>query len=448
MDGLNAFGLWLAQWPSLLDAFMRFLGLGIAASSLPWTIVQVAIIALAYSLALVGVRLLATPLERLVSLARLRPAPLRIAAVILARQQAILFVILLWLGVAAMRAATWGSRSYFLTLVASLVSSWVAITIASRVIRNRTLARLIEIGGWVLVTLGLLGVLPEAMELMDQVALPVGEWRISLLLFVEGVVVIWVLLWMAGWAGNLLERQLRGIEDISPTHRVLIGTVTRTGLVVLALLVGLDTIGVDFSALTFVSGAIGVGLGFGLQKVVSNFVSGIILLTDKSIKPGDIISVGDSFGWISSLNARYVSVFMYDGREVLIPNEDLITNPVENWSFGDTFIRVEIKFGVAYDSDPHRVREIAIAAAERHPRVVKGHAKYANICHITDFGESSIDFVLRFYISDPDNGLTNVRGEVFLNLWDAFKAENITIPFPQREVTVRSQPGPAAPPAD
>ncbi len=374
---------------------------------------------------------------------RLRPTLLRIAGVVLTRQQGIYFSLFTWFGVAAMRAATWHSHSYFLTLFASLVTSLIAITIASRIIRNRSLARLVEIGGWVLVTLGLLGILPEAMDLMNQLALQIGDLRISLLLVVQGVVVLWVLLWAAGRASLLLEKQLVGVEDISPAQQVLIGTVARFLLVTLALLIGLYAIGIDFTALTFVSGAIGVGLGFGLQKVVSNFVSGIILLTDKSIKPGDIITVGDTFGWISSLNARYVSVFMYDGREVLIPNEDLITQPVENWSFGDSFIRVEIRFGVSYQSDPHKVREIALAATQSHPRVVSNHARYSNYCHLTEFGESSIDFILRFYIKDPENGVANVRGEVMLALWDAFKAEGIEIPFPHREVIFKT-----APPAD
>ncbi len=437
MNGLSEFGQWLAQWPSLITVLLRFLGLGLTGNTLTWSIIQLAVVALALSLSFVGTRKFSTRLEALVARTRMKPALLRVIAIVLRRQQGILFIILLWFGVAAMRAATWASNSYFLTLVASLVTSLIAITIASRVIRNRSLARLVEIGGWILVTLGLLGILPETLKLMDQLALQVGELRISLLLVVQGVVVFWVLLWAAGMASRLLDSQLTKFDDISPTQRVLIGTVAHVGLITLALLIGLYTIGIDFTALTFVSGAIGVGLGFGLQKVVSNFVSGIIILTDKSIKPGDIISVGDSFGWISSLNARYVSVFMYDGREVLIPNEDLITQPVENWSFGDSFIRIEIRFGVSYDADPHRVRDLALAAAEAHPRVIKNHQKYSNYCHLTDFGESSVDFVLRFYVSDPQNGLTNVRGEVLLNLWDAFKAEGIEIPFPQRVVTLK-----------
>ena len=238
------------QWPALIEAFLIFFGLGVSAPVLPWSITQLAVIALAFSLSVVGTRLSGQRLEALVSRAGLRPAILRVVAIVLRRQQWILFALLLWLGVAAMRAATWGSHSYFLGLVASLVSSWVAITIASRIIRNRSLARLIELGGWILVTLGLLGILPETVALMDQLALQFGELRISLLLVVQGAVVLSVLFWAAGLASRLLEAQLAGFDDISPTQKVLINTVARFTLITLAFLIGLYAVGIDFAALT------------------------------------------------------------------------------------------------------------------------------------------------------------------------------------------------------
>ncbi|NJL50166.1 MAG: mechanosensitive ion channel [Blastochloris sp.] len=185
--------------------------------------------------------------------------------------------------------------------------------------------------------------------------------------------------------------------------------------------------------LCLLHGAIGLGLGFGLQKVVSNLVSGVILLADRSIKPGDVISVGDTFGWIAQLGARYVSVVTRDGRSFLIPNEDLITNRVINWSFSTQTVRLEVAFGVAYDSDPHLVRQIAVAAAKTVSRV---HDMPPPVCHISGFGESSIDFVLRFWINDPVNGVANVKGDVFLALWDSFRERGITIPFPQMEMRV------------
>ena len=179
------------------------------------------------------------------------------------------------------------------------------------------------------------------------------------------------------------------------------------------------------------SGAIGVGLGFGLQKVVSNLVSGVIILLDKSIKPGDVISLGETFGWIQTLGARYASVVTRDGKEYLIPNEDLITGQVVNWSHSDEFVRLDLFFGTAYTDDPHKVRKLAIEAASRVNRVLTDRP---SVCHIVGFGDSSVDYILRFWIRDPTEGLTNIRGNVYLALWDVFKENGISIPFPQREV--------------
>ena len=162
------------------------------------------------------------------------------------------------------------------------------------------------------------------------------------------------------------------------------------------------------------SGAIGVGLGFGLQKVVSNLVSGVIILLDKSIKPGDVISLGDTFGWIESLGARYVSVVTRDGREYLIPNEDLITGQVVNWSYSNNFVRLDLLFGTSYEDDPILVRELAITATLTVNRVLKDQTP---VCHIINFGDSSIDYMLRFWITDPAAGLTNIKGDVYLSLW-------------------------------
>jgi small-conductance mechanosensitive channel len=184
------------------------------------------------------------------------------------------------------------------------------------------------------------------------------------------------------------------------------------------------------------SGVVGVGIGFGLQRVVSNFVSGMIILLDQSIKPGDTITLGETFGWIRELRARFVSVVTRDGREFLIPNEDFITTQVVNWSFSDKFVRLDVPFGVSYDSDPHQVTDVATEAAASVDRVC---AEYRRpVCWMTEFGDSSINFLLRFWIEDPQQGLTNIRGKVMMALWDAFKENGISIPFPHREVILRS----------
>jgi small-conductance mechanosensitive channel len=224
-------------------------------------------------------------------------------------------------------------------------------------------------------------------------------------------------------------------DELTPSLRVLIGKVLRITLVVVAALVALGGLGIDLTVFTVLSGAIGVGIGFGLQKVVSNFISGIIILLDRSIKPGDTISLGETFGWIRELRARFVSVVTRDGREYLIPNEDFITREVINWSFSDDLVRIDVPFGVSYSSDPHQVIELAIEAASSVSRV---ESSKRPVCWMTEFGDSSLNFLVRFWIRDPQNGLTNIRGQVLLALWDSFKEHDINIPFPHREVIMRT----------
>lgn len=422
------------QGVGLLSGIATSLGLSVEPTQFVWTIVQLGLALLAFALALVFSSITKPRIETWVRAATLRPGTLRAIVVILRRLHLLFFAFFLWLGVLGLRAGTWDSRSYFLTLLATLVAAWVIISISSRAIRNRSLARLIEVGGWILVTLSILGILPEAAALLDSMAIEFNEFRLSALTIVQGIVVLSALVWGAIILSRFVDRRLSNLDDFTPTMRVLVGKIARFSLIVFAVMIGLYTIGIDFTALTLISGAIGVGLGFGLQKVVSNLVSGIILLLDKSIKPGDVISVGQTFGWITSLNARYVSVSMRDGREILIPNEDLITQQVENWSFNDPYVRIEINFGVSYSSDPHLVRKIAVEAAASHKRVITNDKEFPVVCHIVAFGDSSIDFVLRFFIQDPTAGITNVRGDVFLALWDTFKVHEITIPFPHREL--------------
>lgn len=440
MPAIDAALATIRHWPDLFYALLASLGLSVGPGTLSWSILQLAIAGLAFMLAVLLDRRLTPHIKGFLNNSGWRWAALRVASVVLRRLRVILFALLVWFAVVAMRASTWDSRSYFLQLLATLLAAWATISITSRLIRNRSLARLVEIGGWIVVTLSLLGVLPAAMALLDSVAITVNTLRISPLVVLQGAIILWVLVWAAVLVSRFFDRRLNDFEDLTPAMRVLLSKAIRFSLVLLAFTAGLYAVGVDFTALTLISGALGVGLGFGLQKVVSNLVSGIILLLDKSIKPGDVITVGETFGWITALNARYVSVSMRDGREILIPNEDLITQQVQNWSFQDPFVRIDITFGVSYDSDPHLVRDIAKKAAQDHARVITTNPEYPVVCHLTGFGDSSIDFVLRFFIADPVNGLTNVRGDVFLALWDTFKAHAVSIPFPHREVIMHQAP--------
>ncbi len=437
MDVFHSFNLWLSGWPSLVEGLLAQIGLPLDTYRLPWTLLQLGLLLSAFLVAVIASRVTTPIFENWIRGRKFRAGTLRGFAVVLRRLQIVYFAALLWLAVIVMRTVTWNSRSYFITLAASLVAAFALISIASRIIRNRSIARLVEWIGWITVTLTLLGLLPETMALLNSMALNISSVRISVLTLMQGIVVLTGLIWFASTASRIVDQRLSTLEDFTPSMRVLAGKLVRFSLMVLAIILGLGAIGVDFTALTLISGAVGLGVGFGLQKVISNLVSGVILLMDKSIKPGDVITVGDTFGWITSLHARYASVTMRDGREILIPNEDLITQQVQNWSFQDPYVRLDIHFGVSYKSDPHLVKKIAAEAAAKHKRVL---SRFPAVCHITGFGDSSIDFILRFYIGDPKNGLTNIRGDIFLLLWDTLKEHGIEIPFPQRDVMIKQVP--------
>jgi len=350
------------------------------------------------------------------------------------RSHGILLASYCWIAVFVTRATTtFPSRSYILALGASLALAWVVVAISARLIRNPFLRRITRFVVWVYIALSLLNMRDDAIAALDSAAIDLGGLRLSLLMLVQAMATLAVLFVVVGALNAAARKRLQNVEGLSPSMRVLSEKMLRLFLYGLAVVIGLQTVGFDLTSLTVLSGAIGLGIGFGLQKVVSNLVAGLILLLDKSIKPGDVISIGDTFGWITDLSARYVSVKTRDGREYLVPNEDLITGQVVNWSHSNDLVRLDIDFGVSYASDPHEVRKLAREAAVKAKRVVHEPAPQ---CHITGFGDSSIDFVLRFWIRDPIGGLTNIRGDVFLVLWDALKEANIDIPFPRRDVTI------------
>lgn len=365
---------------------------------------------------------------------------LRLAIHIRKRIPLILFVALAWVTVAVMREMTWPSRSYLIGLAATLATAWLLVGVAAWFVQNRFLRRLVMWGMWIYVTLYYLGLTQTAGQVMDNLALEVGDMRVSTLDVLRALVITAVLFTGARFISRTTSLRIEKNQDISPSMQVLVIKFAQVLLYGAAFFIGLKAIGADLTGLAVLSGAIGVGLGFGLQKVVSNLVSGVIILLDKSIKPGDVISLGETFGWIQSLGARYVSVVTRDGREYLIPNEDLITGQVVNWSHTNAFVRLDIFFGTAYHDDPHQVRKIAIAAASSVDRVLSFRPP---VCHIVGFGDSSVDYILRFWIDDPTGGLTNIRGNVYLALWDAFQKHGISIPFPQRELRMLEDVDPA-----
>ena len=372
------------------------------------------------------------------------PGLLRVIVAFMRRFEWLFYVVLLSIAYVATTVIAWPESNYLIYAALLLSLTWFLISVVSHAIRSRTMQRVIAYAAWLYVAAAILGLVDDIAVLLDSAGFNIGNFRLSVLSALQAALMLGALLWLSLSVGNFIDRRVQGIEELTPSLRVLLGKIIRIVLIVIATLVAMSGIGIDLTALTVLSGAVGVGIGFGLQKVVSNFISGIIILMDQSIKPGDTISLGETFGWIRELRARFVSVVTRDGREFLIPNEDFITREVINWSFSDKYVRVDVPFGVSYDSDPHEVMRLAIDAASGIDRV--DSTRYAPVCWMTAFGDSSLDFLLRFWISDPQQGLTNIRGKVLLALWDTFKEHSIKIPYPHRElifntpVAVTSEP--------
>lgn len=402
----------------------------------PHIVLQLGLIAVLYLAAWYLAKRTEPALEAGIRSIKGMPGLLRVLAVFLRRLRWLIFGILLAIAFVATSLAAWPASNYLVYSTMLLVGAWILISVGSAAIRNRLIGRLFAGTIWVFAAASILGIGDDVAVLLDGIGFNFGNVRLSVLSVVKAVVSVAVLMWLAFATGNFLDRRVQRVEELTPSLRVLLGKILRIVLIVFAVMIAMQSLNINLTALTVLSGAIGVGIGFGLQKVVSNFISGIIILLDQSIKPGDTITLGETFGWIRELRARFVSVVTRDGREYLIPNEDFITTQVINWSFSDKYVRVDVPFGVSYDSDPHEVTRLAIESAASVDRVASNY--YKPVCWMTEFGDSSINFLLRFWIDDPQNGLTNVRGKVLLALWDIFKEHDIKIPYPHREVIMKS----------
>ncbi|MEW4457011.1 mechanosensitive ion channel domain-containing protein [Roseibium algicola] len=429
---LESFVAELQSWATLALSYL----------TAPWFAYQLAIIVVLFGLAKLLSLRVEPRLEARAREIRGHPGLLRVVVALLRRIEWIFFSLFLFIALTVMRSVTWPSRSHFIAIALSLSLAWLFVSVLSRVIRNRLVARTLSWLAWIYVALVILGFDDEAGTFLDSLALPLGEMRLSLLLILKAVLLLFATVWVAVVLGRYFDEQVQKSDELTPSIRVLIGKVAKFGLILVAGTIALSSVGIDLSAFTVFTGAVGLGLGFGLQKVISNFISGIIILLDKSIKPGDTISLEGTFGWIRELRARFVSVVTRDGREYLIPNEDFITHRVINWSFSDELVRLDVNFGVSYDADPHEVSKLAIEAAMTVGRV---EGSRRPVCWLTGFGDSSLDFVLRFWIRDPQQGLTNVRGKVLLALWDTFKENNVGIPYPHREIIMKKETGNGSP---
>ena len=321
--------------------------------------------------------------------------------------------------------------SLLLVIFTNLTGAWLVIRFLSGFVKNPAIAKMITFLGWGIAALNILGWLDTTVKFLEGFAFTAGELNISLLTIVKGLITLAILIWGALAVANLSERHIRNVSGLTPSLQVLLSKLIRIALLTFALLFGISSVGIDITALAVFSGAVGVGIGFGLQKIVSNFISGIILLVDRSIKPGDVVEVDDTYGWINKLSGRHVSVITRDGKEHLIPNEDLITQRVINWSYSSKSVRLRIPVGISYNADPHKARKLILESIKEVGRVLNNPTP---ACLLIGFGDNSVDLELRVWIEDPSNGVSNVKSQILFAIWDAFKANNIEIPYPQRDV--------------
>ena len=288
---------------------------------------------------------------------------------------------------------------------------------------------------WLMVVLHLAGWLSPMMQLLDALAFTLGESRISLLGALKLTLVIILAFTLALWLAELLNQQLKKAKHVSPSMQVGFSKFSKFLLITIAFLIALNAVGINLSSLAVFGGALGVGLGFGLQRIASNFISGFILVLDRSVKPGDVISVGENFGWVHELKARYVVVRNREGVDTLIPNENLITSEVINWSYEDRNVRVKILVQVSYDDDPEQAMALMLQCANKSSRVLDDPAPTVML---KSFADSGIELELRVWIADPEYGADTVRSDINVAIWRAFKQAAITIPYPQRDLHIKS----------
>jgi small-conductance mechanosensitive channel len=286
---------------------------------------------------------------------------------------------------------------------------------------------------WIGVALYLTGLWPHVREALLDIGFTTGKQRFSLLLVLQGTLSVVVTLLAALWLGRLIETRLMRVTTLQVNLRVMFAKLAQILLLLAAFLIALPVVGIDLTVLSVFGGMLGVGIGFGLQKIAANYVSGFIILMDRSVSLGDLVTIGDHTGTLTKMTARYVVVRSLGGLEAIIPNETIITSTVLNHSFTDRKVRVALPIQVAYATDLDAARGIMIRAAAAHPRVLKDPAPSALI---TAFADSGINLELGVWVDDPDQGLAGLRSDLYDAIWRAFRGAGIEIPFPQREIRV------------
>jgi small-conductance mechanosensitive channel len=297
----------------------------------------------------------------------------------------------------------------------------------------KTLENTISALIWLALALHLSGFMPQLIKTLEDIQFNIGKNPVNLLLVLQGMLTIVLTIFIALWVSRVIENKMMRVEHINMNLRVVLTKLLRIVLLFIAVLIGLSAVGLDITLLSVFGGALGVGLGFGLQRIASNYVSGFIILLDKSMQIGDVLTVENHYGVVSDLRTRYLVLRKLDGTEVIIPNELLIINPVINHSFSDHKARVQLAVQVSYDSPLQLAMQLISDIAKNHSRILQAPEPAV---HIKGFGESGIDLTLSIWIPDPEEGSSALQSEIYLKIWSAFQDNNISIPYPQREIRI------------
>lgn len=319
--------------------------------------------------------------------------------------------------------------------VAKILLAWIVIRLALQFVENKFARNFFAFSILTIAALSIFGILDETSTVLDSFSITLGKSRLTALAVIKSVFLIFFLMYLALFTSSFAERRISRIKGMKKSSQVLFSKIVRITLIVFAFLIGITSAGIDLSLFAVFGGAIGLGIGFGLQKGMSNLFSGLLLLMDKSIVPGDVLEMENgTYGLVQHMGARYTEVVTLDNKSYLIPNEDFITQKVVNWSHGNTLIRLDVTFGVDYRHNPHDIIDMAAkAAAKADARICKDPEP---VCNLVEFAESSLNFRVSFWILDAENGTTNVKSAVMLALWDTFQKNKIVLPYPHREITI------------
>src|SRR6056297_413231 len=345
----------------------------------------------------------------------------------------IIYTILLWIYIIINTILSF--PSYTVIIVANLLTAWIIINLLSELIKNELLSKIFSILIWTIAALHVLKIYEEVINILSKISFKSGNINISLLLVIKGLLTLFIFFWIAMKLSTYSEKKIKKISTFTPSIRVLLTKIFKFIIFTAVILITMSSLGIDLTALAVVGGAVGVGVGFGLQKIVSNFISGIIILLDKSVKPGDVIEIDNVYGQIKSIGLRYISVLTLDGKEYIIPNEDLITKKVINWSYSNNLVRANVRVGVSYNSDVDQALNLLEKSVENIERILKNPPPKI---FLQEFGDSSINLEIKFWIKDPENGIQNITSKVNKNIWQLFKENDIEIPFPQQDMHLKS----------